>query len=57
LHTRLLDSAAAIVARSGGQLRLVVHANGELDGQVGLLAQLGAGTIDAVPLTSQLLSA
>lgn len=56
LHVRLLEAAAAIASRSEGQMAVEVHPNSELGGPVGLLAQVRAGTIDAVPLTNQMLA-
>jgi TRAP-type C4-dicarboxylate transport system substrate-binding protein len=55
LHTRLLEAATTIAARSDGKMTLQVHPDNELGGTLGLLAQLRAGTIDAVPLSSQTL--
>ena len=56
LHIRLMEAAAAIAERSGGKMRLEVHGASELGGPIGLFAQLRAGTIDAVPMSSQLLA-
>ncbi len=56
LHIRLMEAAGAIAERSGGKMRLEVHGGGELGGPIGLFTQLRAGTIDAVPMTSQLLA-
>ncbi|MDR3531934.1 MAG: TRAP transporter substrate-binding protein [Rhodopila sp.] len=56
LQLRLVEAAGTIATHSDGQMEVQVYPNSELGGPVGLLAQLRAGTIDAVPLTSQLLS-
>jgi TRAP-type transport system periplasmic protein len=56
LHLRLVEAADAIATRSAGQMALEVHANSELGSAIGLLAQVRAGTIDAAPLTSQVLA-
>ncbi len=56
LHLRLLEAASAISAHSEGRLIVDVHPNGELGSPVGLLTQVRAGTIDAAPLTAQVLA-
>jgi TRAP-type C4-dicarboxylate transport system substrate-binding protein len=56
LHVRLQEAATAIVDRSGGQMELKVYPNSQLGSPVGLLAQVRAGTLDAAPLTGQLLA-
>ncbi len=56
LHLRLIEAAAMIATRSNGQMTLEVHPNSELGSPVGLVAQARAGTIDAVPLTNQMLA-
>jgi TRAP-type C4-dicarboxylate transport system substrate-binding protein len=56
LHLRLIEAAAAIATRSEGQMAVEIHPDSELGSPVGLLAQLRAGTIDAVPLSCQMLS-
>jgi TRAP-type transport system periplasmic protein len=56
LHVRLLEAAGAIALRSEGQMAVEVYPNSELGSQVGLLAQVRAGTIDAVPLSNQILA-
>jgi TRAP-type C4-dicarboxylate transport system substrate-binding protein len=56
LHLRLAEVATTIATQSGGQMVLAVHPNSELGSAVGLFAQLRAGTVDVVPVTSQLLS-
>lgn len=56
LHVRLIEAAGEITARTGGRMRLEVYGNSELGGSAGLFAQLRAGTIDIVPMTSQALS-
>lgn len=56
LHIRLLDTGANIAARSGGQMALQVYPSSELGIPVGLIAQLRAGTVDAVPLTNGMLA-
>jgi TRAP-type C4-dicarboxylate transport system substrate-binding protein len=57
LHIRLVEAAATIATRSEGQMEVVVRPNNELGGPVGLLAQVRAGTMDAAPLTNQVLAA
>jgi TRAP-type C4-dicarboxylate transport system substrate-binding protein len=57
VHTRLLQAAAAIAKKSGGEMRVEVRPNGEMGAPVGLLSQVRAGTLDAAPLTGQVLSA
>ena len=57
LHVRLLEAAATVAAKSEGKMAIEVHPNSELGSPVGLIAQARAGTIDAVPLSNQLLSA
>jgi TRAP-type transport system periplasmic protein len=56
LHVRLQEAAREIAARSDGQMELHVYADSELGSPIGLLTQLRAGTIDAAPLTSQVLA-
>ncbi len=56
LHLRLKEAAAAIATRSEGQMAVEVYPNSELGSPIGLLAQVRAGTVDGVPLTSQMLS-
>jgi len=56
LHVRLMEAAAAIANGSEGQMAIEIHPDSELGSPVGLLTQLRAGTIDAVPLTGQVLS-
>ena len=56
LHIRLVEAAGAIAAGSKGKMLLQVYPNSELGGPVGLMGQLSAGTLDAAPLTNQLLS-
>jgi TRAP-type C4-dicarboxylate transport system substrate-binding protein len=55
LHLRLLEAAVTIATQSAGEMKLEVYPNNELGGSVGLFAQLRAGTVDVVPVTSQLL--
>jgi TRAP-type C4-dicarboxylate transport system substrate-binding protein len=55
LHVRLLEVAASIATQSAGQMKLEVYPDNQLGNSVGLFAQLRAGTIDAVPVASQLL--
>jgi TRAP-type C4-dicarboxylate transport system substrate-binding protein len=56
LHLRLLEAVDTIVGRSEGQVAVQVYPNSELGSPLGLLTQVRAGTIDAVPLTSQILA-
>ena len=56
LHLRLIEAAASIAARSEGKMAMQIHPNSELGSPVGLIAQARAGTIDAVPLTHQMLA-
>lgn len=56
LNTRLVEVAATIQARSGGQMSVEVYPAGELGSPVGLLAQVRAGTLDGAPLTNQMLA-
>jgi TRAP-type C4-dicarboxylate transport system substrate-binding protein len=56
LHLRLQEAATAIADRSGGQMDVKIYPNSQLGSPVGLLAQLRAGTLDAAPLTGQLLA-
>jgi TRAP-type C4-dicarboxylate transport system substrate-binding protein len=56
LHQRLLEAAATVATRSEGKMAIEVHPNSELGSPVGLIAQARAGTIDAVPLSNQILS-
>lgn len=56
LHLRLIEAAAAIAARSEGQMTLEVHPDSELGSPIGLLSQVRAGTIDAAPFSSQMLA-
>ena len=56
LHVRLVEAVGTIESRSEGQMAVEVYPNSELGSAVGLLAQLRAGAIDAVPLTSQMLA-
>lgn len=57
LHLRLLEAAGTVATRSEGKMAIEIHPNSELGSPVGLLAQARAGTIDAVPLSNQMLSA
>jgi TRAP-type transport system periplasmic protein len=56
LHLRLQEAAAAIADRSQGRMEVEIHPDSQLGSPVGLLAQLRAGTLDAAPLTGQLLA-
>jgi TRAP-type C4-dicarboxylate transport system substrate-binding protein len=56
MHLRLVEAAGTIASRSEGQMAVEIHPNSELGGPLGLLAQARAGTIDAVPLTGQVLA-
>jgi TRAP-type C4-dicarboxylate transport system substrate-binding protein len=56
MHLRLVEAAIAIASRSEGQMTVEIHPNSELGGPIGLLAQVRAGRIDAVPLTCQVLA-
>lgn len=56
LHIRLIEAAGLIAARSGGRMQLQVFANNELGSPIGMMAQVRAGTAQAVPLTSQMLA-
>ena len=56
LHIRLQEAAGTIAARSEGRITVEIHPNSELGSPVGLIAQARAGTIDAVPLTNQVLA-
>ena len=56
LHVRLTEAAGVVLARSAGRMAIEVHANSELGSPVGLLAQLRAGSLDAAPLTGQILA-
>jgi TRAP-type C4-dicarboxylate transport system substrate-binding protein len=51
-----VEAAAAIASRTNGKMAVEVHPNSELGSPMGLLAQVRAGTIDAVPLTGQVLA-
>jgi TRAP-type C4-dicarboxylate transport system substrate-binding protein len=55
LHLRLLEVAATIEAQSAGQMKLGIYPNSQLGGPVGLFTQIRSGTIDVVPVNSQLL--
>ncbi len=55
-HLRLVEAADTIASRSDGQMTVEIHPNSELGGPLGLLAQVRSGTIDAVPLTGQVLT-
>ena len=56
LHVRLVEAAGTIGNLSGGQMTVAIYPNSELGSPVGLMAQLRAGTIDMVPLTSQMVA-
>jgi TRAP-type C4-dicarboxylate transport system substrate-binding protein len=56
LHLRLIEAAGTIADRSEGRLAVRIYPNSELGSPVGLIAQARAGTIDAVPLTNQMLA-
>lgn len=56
LHVRLVEAAGEIASRTQGRMHMEVYGNGELGSSIGLFAQLRAGTIDMVPMTSQLLA-
>lgn len=56
LHLRLVEAAATIASRSEGKMAVEVHPNSELGSPMGLLGQLRAGTLDVVPMTSQVLA-
>jgi TRAP-type C4-dicarboxylate transport system substrate-binding protein len=56
LHLGLVEAAGTIAHRSEGQMAVEIYPNSELGSAVGLLAQVRAGKIDAVPLTSQMLT-
>ena len=56
LHVRLTEAAKTIASRTSGKMAVEIHPNSELGNPMGLLAQLRAGTLDMVPLTSQLLA-
>ncbi|MEA2770888.1 MAG: hypothetical protein QOD93_3850 [Acetobacteraceae bacterium] len=56
MHVRLVEAADAIATRSEGRMAVRIFPNSELGIPVGLLAQLRAGTIDAVPLAGQMLA-
>jgi TRAP-type transport system periplasmic protein len=55
LHARLQEGAQAIASRSDGQMAVEIYPNSELGSSIGVLAQVRAGKIDAVPLTGQML--
>jgi TRAP-type C4-dicarboxylate transport system substrate-binding protein len=56
LHLRLVEAAGMIAARSNGRMQLQVYPNSELGSPMGQLAQLRAGTIQAMPVTCQILA-
>ena len=56
LQLRLVEAAGTIASRSEGQMAVEIYPDSQLGSAVGLLAQLRAGTIDAAPLTSQVLA-
>jgi TRAP-type C4-dicarboxylate transport system substrate-binding protein len=56
MHLRLVEAVGMITSRSEGQMAVEVYPNSQLGSPIGLLAQVRAGTIDAVPLTSQILA-
>jgi TRAP-type transport system periplasmic protein len=56
LQLRLVEAAGAIASRSAGRMAVEIYPDSQLGGAVGLLAQLRAGTLDAAPLTSQVLA-
>jgi TRAP-type transport system periplasmic protein len=56
LHIRLAEAAATIAARSDGRMEVKIYPDNQLGIPVGMLGQLRAGTIDAVPLTNEMLA-
>jgi len=56
LHVRLIEAVGTIASRSGGQMAVEVYPSSELGTPIGLIAQLRAGTLDAAPLTNQVLA-
>ncbi len=57
LHIRLVEAAEAIGRQTDGRIEIRVYPDSELGSQVGLLAQVRAGTLDASPITGQALAA
>lgn len=55
LHARLVEAAGLIGARSAGQMQVEIYPSSELGSPMGMMGQLRNGTIQAVPLTGQLL--
>ncbi len=56
LHIRLTEAAEAIGRLTDGRMEIRVVPDSELGSQVGLLAQVRAGTLDASPITGQALA-
>ena len=55
LHIRLIEASGIIAARTDGRLKVAVYGNSELGSPVGLFSQVRAGTIEAAPLSADLL--
>lgn len=56
IHKRLVEAAAEIGEKSGGRIELSIHPDGLLGGQLGLLAQVRAGSVEMTPVTGQSLA-
>ncbi|MGE0222039.1 MAG: TRAP transporter substrate-binding protein [Acetobacteraceae bacterium] len=56
VHRRLVEAAEAIGRESDGRMAVRVFPDSELGSQIGLLAQIRAGSLDASPITGQVLA-
>lgn len=56
LQLHMLEATATMMRKSGGRLSVQIHSDGERGSQVGMLAQVRAGTLDAALLSGQSLA-
>jgi tripartite ATP-independent transporter DctP family solute receptor len=56
LHKRLVEAAAEIGEKSEGRIELTIKPDSLLGGQLGLLSQVRAGTVEMTPVTGQSLA-